>query len=123
MLPKNLQLDIKILAEQFGQMFDDLGVIEECYCVGSTSRVIANQLVSTAGKRPNRKTAGRKVSVIFIDRTLDLYSATSYNTKCASNMIWNMSKELFPKSNDVKIDLKKLFKKSNEEELVSKKTF
>ena len=119
MLPKNLQLDIKSFAEEFGQMLDDLGVIEECYCVGSTSRMIANQLVATVGKRPNRKNASEKASVIFIDRTLDLYSATSYDSKCASNTIYNTTPELFPKSNDVKIDLKKLFKKSNEEELVS----
>ena len=111
MLPRTLQQQIKVLAEELGGLFDELGVAEDCYSVGGLSGVIADQLVATAGTRPNRKVAPNKLSVVFVDRTLDLFSATSFESSNAADLLFNNSEELFPGSNDVKVDLRRLFNK------------
>ena len=111
MLPRPLQQRIKVLAEELGCLFDELGVAEDCYSVGSMSRVLADHLVATAGSRPSRKLAPGKVNVVFVDRTLDLFSATSFEPNNAANLLFNNSDELFSGSNDVKVDLRRLFNK------------
>ena len=118
MLPRTLQLQIKILAEELGQFFDEIKVAEDCYCVGNFSRILADQVVATAGHRPDRRYS-TKLSVIFVDRTLDLFNSTSSDFSNSANLIFNNSEELFSGSNDVKVNLKRLFNKQDNEFVVN----
>ena len=118
MLPGTLQLQIKVLAEELGRLFDEMSVAEDCYCVGSFSRILADQVVATAGHRPDRRYS-TKLSVIFVDRTLDLFDVSSFDFKNSASLLFNNADELFPGSNDVKVDLKRLFNKHDQDFVVS----
>ena len=119
MLPKSLQLYIKTVAEDLGQMFDDLEVLEDCYSVGRMSRVVANQLVATVNSRSSRRKNGSKWSVIFVDRTLDLFNGTLFKHDSAAELIYNHLDALFEDSNDINIPLHKLFNKSENEFIIN----
>ena len=97
---------MKVLAEELGGMFDEIGAAEDCYSVGSFSRLVADCLVATAGHRPARKTAPKKLSVVFVDRTLDLFGVSGFQTDSAAELLFNEAEELFPGSNDINVDLR-----------------
>lgn len=119
MLPRPLQIQIKILGEELGSLFDELGVAEDCYSVGVMSRVLADHVVTTAGTRPARKHAPKKLSVVFVDRTLDLFGASGFQCESAASLLFDNLEELFQGSNDVKVDLRQLFNKQDSDFVIN----
>ena len=119
MLPGSLQVQLKVLAEQLGVMLDGLGVVEDCFSVGGVARVLADQVVATVGHRPTRKLSTGKLSLVFVDRTLDVFGATSFDRTNTASLLLNTAPELFAGSNDVRIDLRRLFNKSDTEFMVN----
>ncbi|KAB0344991.1 hypothetical protein FD754_021917 [Muntiacus muntjak] len=71
-LTPELLLQIRCLVSGLSALCEHLGVREECFAVGSLSRIIAADLASFAPAKNRRKTASGRASVVFVDRTLDL---------------------------------------------------
>lgn len=71
-LSSELQLDIRSLVSSLNSLFEYISVREECFAVGTLSRIIAGDLANYTQAKMRRKTAQHKASVIFVDRTLDL---------------------------------------------------
>ncbi|XP_062066938.1 sec1 family domain-containing protein 2-like isoform X2 [Lepus europaeus] len=71
-LTPELQLQIRCLVSGLSSLCEHLGVREECFAVGTLSRVLAADLANYAPAKNRRKTAPGRASVVFVDRTLDL---------------------------------------------------
>lgn len=71
-LPSELQLEIRSLVSDFHSLFESLGIREECFAVGTLSKIIAGDLANFSQAKTRRKTAQNRASLIFVDRTLDL---------------------------------------------------
>lgn len=71
-LPPELLLQIRCLVSGLSSLCEHLGVREECFAVGSLSRIIAADLANYGPAKNRRKTATGRASVVFVDRTLDL---------------------------------------------------
>ena len=71
-LTPELLLQIRCLVSGLSSLCEHLGVREECFAVGSLSRIIAADLANFAPAKNRRKTATGRASVVFVDRTLDL---------------------------------------------------
>eukprot|EP00116_Pleurobrachia_bachei_P000362 sb/3460624/ len=110
MLPTQLAQQIRVLTEEMTSLFDELGLVEDCYSVGCLSRILADQIVSTASRRPARR-EGEKMSLVIVDRTTDLFGVTSIDPDNAGSLLFNHSSSLFPGSNDVRVELGGLFNK------------
>ncbi|XP_006868127.1 PREDICTED: sec1 family domain-containing protein 2 [Chrysochloris asiatica] len=76
-LTPELMLQIRCLVSGLSSLCEHLGVREECFAVGSLSRIIAADLANYAKNR--RKTASGRASVVFVDRTLDLTGAVGHH--------------------------------------------
>uniref|UniRef100_A0A8D0HLB5 Sec1 family domain-containing 2 n=1 Tax=Sphenodon punctatus TaxID=8508 RepID=A0A8D0HLB5_SPHPU len=71
-LPPALQLQIRMLVSGLNSLLEYLNVREECFAIGALSRIIAGDLANYSQAKTRRKTAQKRASFIFIDRTLDL---------------------------------------------------
>ncbi|KAB1282646.1 Sec1 family domain-containing protein 2 [Camelus dromedarius] len=71
-LTPELLLQIRCLVSGLSSLCEHLGVREECFAVGSLSRIIAADLANFAPAKNRRRTATGRASVVFVDRTLDL---------------------------------------------------
>nr|XP_033801318.1 sec1 family domain-containing protein 2 isoform X2 [Geotrypetes seraphini] len=78
-LPVKLQIQIKLLISGLNHLFEYLDMREECFAVGSFSKIIAGDLVNCPHAKNRRKTAQNKASLVFIDRTLDLTGAVGHH--------------------------------------------
>lgn len=71
-LPSELQLAIRSLVSGLHTLLEYLSVREECFAIGSLSKIIAGDLANYSQAKIRRKNAQNKASIVFVDRTLDL---------------------------------------------------
>ncbi|XP_023349833.1 sec1 family domain-containing protein 2 isoform X2 [Eurytemora carolleeae] len=70
--PDELKTEIRRLVTNFHSLFGTLGLKEDIWSLGPFSKCIGDQLESWLPARNRRKTAQGSVSLILVDRTLDL---------------------------------------------------
>lgn len=107
-LPKDLQVLYKSFISSIDSLLVDLSVKEDIYSVGYTSGILATELEAFPGARTRRKTVTEKASVVFVDRSLDLASVTSYNTESLLDRILQVLPRLPGHVTDVSVDMSPL---------------
>lgn len=109
-LPKELQLLYKSFVSSVDSLLSDLGVREDIYHIGYTSRLLATELDTLPHARNRRKASQNRASVVFIDRTLDMASAASYNSETLLDKIQQALPRLQGHTTDVKVNMAPLCK-------------
>lgn len=71
-LPGELRAAVRVLVGELDALLGAMGLREECFALGSLSRVLAAELASCAPARNRRRMATHRAAVVFVDRTLDL---------------------------------------------------
>uniref|UniRef100_K7FC38 Sec1 family domain containing 2 n=1 Tax=Pelodiscus sinensis TaxID=13735 RepID=K7FC38_PELSI len=107
-LPTQLQLQIRILVSGLNSLFECLNVREECFAIGTLSRIIAGDLANYSQAKNRRKTAQNRASVIFIDRTLDLTGAVGHHGDSLAERIFSVLPRLPGHTNDVMVNMVEL---------------
>ncbi|KAJ1215091.1 hypothetical protein NDU88_002701 [Pleurodeles waltl] len=78
-LPSALQAQIRGLARELASLLEELGVREECFALGTVSRLVAGELAGDPQSKNRRKTAPHRCSLLLIDRSLDLTGAVGHH--------------------------------------------
>ncbi|XP_047423129.1 sec1 family domain-containing protein 2 [Sciurus carolinensis] len=107
-LTPNLLLQIRCLVSGLSSLCEHLGVREECFAVGSLSRVIAADLANYAPAKNRRKNATGRASVVFVDRTLDLTGAVGHHGDNLVEKIISVLPQLPGHTNDVMVNMVEL---------------
>ncbi|XP_006734447.1 sec1 family domain-containing protein 2 isoform X1 [Leptonychotes weddellii] len=114
-LPPELLLHIRCLVSGLSSLCEHLGVREECFAVGSLSRIIAADLANYGPAKNRRKTATGRASVVFVDRTLDLTGAVGHHGDNLVEKIISVLPQLPGHTNDVMVNMVELTALQNEE--------
>lgn len=109
-LPKELQLLYKRFISSVDSLLNDLGFREDIYHMGATSRLLAIELDAYLPAKSRRKSCQNRASAVFIDRSLDLASATSHNSETLLDKIQQALPRLQGHRTDVKVDMAPLCK-------------
>nr|KAF6393624.1 sec1 family domain containing 2 [Pipistrellus kuhlii] len=115
-LPPELLLQIRCLVSGLSALCEHLAVREECFAVGSFSRIIAADLANYAPAKNRRKTSTGRASVVFVDRTLDLTGAVGHHGDNLVEKIISVLPQLPGHTNDVMVNMVELTALQNEEE-------
>ncbi|XP_033070582.1 sec1 family domain-containing protein 2 isoform X1 [Trachypithecus francoisi] len=115
-LTPELLLQIRCLVSGLSSLCEHLGVREECFAVGSLSRVIAADLANYAPAKNRKKTAAGRASVVFMDRTLDLTGAVGHHGDNLVEKIISALPQLPGHTNDVMVNMIELTALQTEEE-------
>uniref|UniRef100_G3TSB3 Sec1 family domain containing 2 n=1 Tax=Loxodonta africana TaxID=9785 RepID=G3TSB3_LOXAF len=110
-LTPELLLQIRCLVSGLSSLCEHLGVREECFAVGTLSRIIAADLANYAPAKNRRKTASGRASVVFVDRTLDLTASTGAVGHHGDNLvekIISVLPQLPGHTNDVMVNMVEL---------------
>ncbi|XP_031198590.1 sec1 family domain-containing protein 2 isoform X1 [Mastomys coucha] len=107
-LTPELLLYIRCLVSGLSSLCEHLGVREECFAVGSLSRVIATDLANYAPAKNRKKTATSRASVVFVDRTLDLTGAVGHHGDNLVEKIISVLPQLPGHTNDVMVNMAEL---------------
>uniref|UniRef100_A0A674JEF9 Sec1 family domain containing 2 n=1 Tax=Terrapene triunguis TaxID=2587831 RepID=A0A674JEF9_9SAUR len=107
-LPPELQLQIRTLVSGLNSLFECLNVREECFAIGTLSKIIAGDLANYSQAKNRRKTAQNRASVIFIDRTLDLTGAVGHHGDSLAEKIFSVLPRLPGHTNDVMVNMVEL---------------
>lgn len=107
-LTPELLLYIRCLVSGLSSLCEHLGVREECFAVGSLSRVIATDLANYAPSKNRKKTATGRASVVFVDRTLDLTGAVGHHGDNLVEKIISVLPQLPGHTNDVMVNMAEL---------------
>lgn len=107
-LPSELLLQVRCLVSGLSSLCEHLGVREECFAVGSLSRVIAADLANFAPAKNRRKTAVGRASVVFVDRTLDLTGAVGHHGDNLVEKMISVLPQLPGHTNDVMVNMVEL---------------
>ncbi|XP_053433483.1 sec1 family domain-containing protein 2 isoform X2 [Nycticebus coucang] len=107
-LTPELLLQIRCLVSGLSSLCEHLGVREECFAVGSLSRVIAADLANYAPAKNRKKTAAGRASMVFVDRTLDLTGAVGHHGDNLVERIISVLPQLPGHTNDVMVSMVEL---------------
>ncbi|KAK3865275.1 hypothetical protein Pcinc_029107 [Petrolisthes cinctipes] len=77
-LPHDLRVLIRQLVSCVHSLLQGMNAREEIYTLGHTARIIGTELDAFTPARLRRKTASNKVSLVLVDRSLDVVGAASH---------------------------------------------
>ncbi|ELU00077.1 hypothetical protein CAPTEDRAFT_126088 [Capitella teleta] len=109
-LPKMLQLKFKLLVCSLNSMLEVLKISEDVYCLGQTSRMVANELAGLSWARSRRKTCETRASLLIVDRTLDVASAVGHHGETVLDKILSTLGKLPEHNCDVAVEMASLCK-------------
>lgn len=98
--------ELKSLSYSLNEMLEHLNAKEDCFSLGILSAIVANELDLSAASKQRKKTATSKVSVLLIDRNLDLSMPSLFQEETIFDKINNLLPNLNATSSDVQINLK-----------------
>ncbi|XP_026539673.1 sec1 family domain-containing protein 2-like [Notechis scutatus] len=107
-LPSELQLAIRSLVSDLNSLLEYLSVREECFAVGSLSKIIAGDLANYSQAKLRRKNAQNKAAIIFVDRTLDLTGAVGHHGDTLAEKILSILPKLPGHTCDVMVNMMEL---------------
>lgn len=84
---------------------EQLHANEDCYALGTTSNLIATELAKLSIAKNRRKSAARKISILFVDRTLDLANVVGHHLETLYDRALYLLERLPGQSNDVMVDM------------------
>jgi len=100
------QNEIKSITYSLNEMLELLDAKEECFSLGILSSIIASELNLSGPSKQRKKTAKNKVSLLLIDRNLDLAAPALFQEETIFDKMNNLLPSLNTFSNDVQIELK-----------------
>jgi len=100
------QNEIKSLTYSLNEMLELLDAKEECFSLGILSAIIASELNLSVASKQRKKSSKNKVSLLLIDRNLDLAASALFQEETIYDKINNLLPNLNSFSNDVQLDLK-----------------
>jgi hypothetical protein len=105
--------ELKAMSASLNEMLDHLDAKDDCFSLGVLSAIVANELNNSAVSKQRRKTATNKVSLLLIDRNMDVSTVSLFHEETTFDKISNLMPNLCATSNDVHIDLREfLFENS-----------
>uniref|UniRef100_S4RZ34 Sec1 family domain containing 2 n=1 Tax=Petromyzon marinus TaxID=7757 RepID=S4RZ34_PETMA len=104
-LPAPYASSLRLLAWWLDSALRHLGVREECFAVGPTSRLLANELASLPPARARRKGAPGRASLVLVDRTLDLAGAVGHHGDSLAERILGVLPRLPGMPSDVAVSM------------------
>jgi hypothetical protein len=104
-LPKNLQLQIKLLVCSLNSLLEVLNCSEDIYALGTTSNIVASELASLSWSKQRRKTASCRASLLLVDRTLDISSAVWHGQDSLLDKIFALLPRLAGHSSEVSVNM------------------
>jgi len=99
---------VKELVYFLHSLCEKMNVKDDIFYMGDFSRVIATELCNLYQARNRRKTATNKISIMLVDRTLDLATATSFTSETLLDSILMTLHRLPGHTNDVCVDVSPL---------------
>ncbi|EFX74459.1 hypothetical protein DAPPUDRAFT_307302 [Daphnia pulex] len=104
-LPLESQVQVRQLVHNLNQLIQHINGKDEIFTVGPFSRIIGTELEALNAAKTRRKTATNKVSVILVDRLLDLASATKFSSDNLYDRFIHTLDRLHEYSSDVAINM------------------
>lgn len=104
-LPQDLQLYYKTFISSINGLLTELCVREDIYSVGYTSSILATELEAFPLARNRRKEMTDRVSLVFVDRTLDLASPVAHNTETLMDRLVQLLPRLPGHKTDVRVNM------------------
>jgi len=108
-LPHELQINIRELVSSLHSLLNTLGAKEEIWSLGKLSKQVGDQLESWTPAKNRRKSAENKLSLILIDRTLDVASGVMYGGDTLLCHVSQTLEKLPGHKTDVGVNMTKLF--------------
>jgi len=108
-LPHELQTCVRQMVGSLHSLMTTLGAREEIWSVGRMAKQVGEQLEGWGPARTRRKAAANKVSLILVDRTLDLASCVRYGGDSLLARATEMLERLPGHTVDVGVDLSRVF--------------
>ncbi|XP_067140631.1 sec1 family domain-containing protein 2-like [Centruroides vittatus] len=105
MLSLQNKAELKAMAHYFDHLFEQIQVKEDIFSLGNFSNILGMELEMLASAKNRRKTSGRKVSLLLIDRTLDLAGPLSQNCHSMLDRIIRILPHLPGHTCDVAVDM------------------
>ncbi|XP_045623964.2 sec1 family domain-containing protein 2 isoform X2 [Procambarus clarkii] len=109
-LPKEMRVLIRQFVVCIHSLLQGMNARDEIYTVGHTARIIGTELDAFSLARQRRKTAGNKVSLVLVDRTLDLVGASSYGGETLMGRILSLLPRLYGHQLDSAVNMAPLCK-------------
>ncbi|XP_069121986.1 sec1 family domain-containing protein 2-like [Argopecten irradians] len=113
-LPKSLQIMYKMLVGSIDSMLGELNVQEDCFFVGQTSKILATELASYPPAKLRRKSAQSKVSLLLVDRHMDLMTPCQHQSEVLMDKLTSTLPRLSGHHNDIKVDMTPLCRVNSE---------
>ncbi|XP_068536430.1 sec1 family domain-containing protein 2 [Anas acuta] len=107
-LPGELRAAGRVLVGELDALLGAMGLREECFAVGSLSRLLAAELASCAPARNRRRMATNRAAVVFVDRTLDLAGAVGHHGDNLAEKILSVLPKLPGHKTDVMVNMVEL---------------
>lgn len=109
-LPHEMRILIRQFVTCIHSILQGMNARDEIYTVGHTSRIIGTELDAFNPARQRRKTASNKVSVVLVDRTLDLVDASSHGGDSLMGRILSLLPRLYGHQLDSAVNMAPLCK-------------
>jgi len=106
--PEELKSNIRQLIANFHSLFASLQLKEDIWSVGPFAKSIGDELESWVPARNRRKTAAGSVSLVLVDRTVDLAGTVIQQGESVIARILESHQNLEGHTLDVEVDLSKL---------------
>ncbi|KAK7072848.1 Sec1 domain-containing protein 2 [Halocaridina rubra] len=94
-LPREMRIIIRQFVVCIHSILQGLNARDEIYTIGHTARIIGTELDAFNPAKQRRKTAPNKVSLVLVDRTLDLTDASSHAGVTLMEKILSLLPRLF----------------------------
>jgi hypothetical protein len=98
--------ELKSLSNSLNEMLDQLDAKDDVFTFGILSAIVANELNMSNASKQRKKSGTNKVSLLLIDRNLDLCTISFFHEETVMDKINNLLPNLSNTSNDVKVDLR-----------------
>ncbi|XP_076043929.1 sec1 family domain-containing protein 2-like isoform X2 [Oratosquilla oratoria] len=94
-LPHEFRTSIRQLVVCLHSLLVGMNAREEIFTIGHTARIVGTELENFSMAKQSRKNATNKVSIVFVDRTLDLVSATTQSEETMMDRILTLLPRLY----------------------------
>ncbi|RNA41962.1 sec1 family domain-containing 2 [Brachionus plicatilis] len=105
--------EFQAIANSLNEMLEHLDSKDDCFTLGVLSSIIANELNQSSDSKLRRKNSPNKVTLLLIDRNMDLSMNALFHEETIFDKINNIMVNLNPQSNDVQIDLRNFLFENN----------
>ncbi|XP_042214402.1 sec1 family domain-containing protein 2-like isoform X2 [Homarus americanus] len=107
-LPNEMRIMVRQFVVCLHSLLQGMNARDEIYTIGHTSRIIGTELDAFTPARQRRKMAANKVSVVLVDRTLDLVSASSHGGETLMGRILSLLPRLYGHQLDSAVNMSPL---------------